>query len=100
MTAGIECERRGKFELIAQFETTFHAVSGFLTACLPRREKFRYTFDNIAGVIERFTEVIGFDGSRPMSLTMARQQASDSRSATPADHRYHFAERQRLPGRP
>jgi hypothetical protein len=28
---------------------------------MPPREKFRYTFDNIAGVIDRFTEIIGFD---------------------------------------
>jgi pimeloyl-ACP methyl ester carboxylesterase len=28
---------------------------------MPPREKFRYTFDTIAGVIDRFTEVIGFD---------------------------------------
>jgi pimeloyl-ACP methyl ester carboxylesterase len=28
---------------------------------MPPREKFKYTFDNIAGVIGRFTEVIGFD---------------------------------------
>jgi hypothetical protein len=28
---------------------------------MPPREKFIYTFDNIAGVIDRFTEIIGFD---------------------------------------
>jgi pimeloyl-ACP methyl ester carboxylesterase len=28
---------------------------------MPSREKFNYTFDNIACVIERFTEIIGFD---------------------------------------
>jgi pimeloyl-ACP methyl ester carboxylesterase len=28
---------------------------------MPPRDKFSYTFDNIARVIERFTEVIGFD---------------------------------------
>jgi pimeloyl-ACP methyl ester carboxylesterase len=28
---------------------------------MPPREKFKYTFDNIAGVVGRFTEVIGFD---------------------------------------
>jgi pimeloyl-ACP methyl ester carboxylesterase len=28
---------------------------------MPSRETFRYTFDNVAHVIERFTEVIGFD---------------------------------------
>src|SRR5258708_9080068 len=28
---------------------------------MPPREKFSYTFDNIARVIDRFTEVIGLD---------------------------------------
>jgi pimeloyl-ACP methyl ester carboxylesterase len=28
---------------------------------MPPREKFKYTFDNIAGVIERFIEIVGFD---------------------------------------
>jgi pimeloyl-ACP methyl ester carboxylesterase len=28
---------------------------------MPPRDKFSYTFDNIARVIERFTEVIGLD---------------------------------------
>jgi pimeloyl-ACP methyl ester carboxylesterase len=28
---------------------------------MPPREKFSYTFDNIAGVIDRFTEVVGLD---------------------------------------
>jgi pimeloyl-ACP methyl ester carboxylesterase len=28
---------------------------------MPAREKFDYTFDNIARVIERFTEIVGFD---------------------------------------
>ena len=28
---------------------------------MPPRDKFNYTFDNIAAVIDRFTEVIGFD---------------------------------------
>ena len=28
---------------------------------MPPREKFKYTFNNIAGVIDRFTEVICFD---------------------------------------
>ena len=26
---------------------------------MPERTKFSYTFDNIAGVVDRFTEVIG-----------------------------------------
>src|SRR5262245_34774822 len=36
-------------------------LPGFGQSDMPSREKFRYTFDNIAGVIERFTEVIGFN---------------------------------------
>ena len=36
-------------------------LPGFGQSDMPPREKFRYTFDNIAGVIDRFTEVIGFN---------------------------------------
>jgi len=36
-------------------------LPGFGQSDMPPREKFRYTFDNIAGVIDRFTEVIRFD---------------------------------------
>ena len=36
-------------------------LPGFGQSDMPPREKFSYTFDNIARVIERFTEVIGFD---------------------------------------
>ena len=36
-------------------------LPGFGQSDMPPREQFRYTFDNIAGVINRFTEVICFD---------------------------------------
>src|SRR5262245_34982150 len=36
-------------------------LPGFGQSDMPPREKFRYTFDNIAGVIDRFTEVIGLN---------------------------------------
>src|SRR5215467_12476789 len=36
-------------------------LPGFGQSDMPPREKFRYTFDNIAGVIDSFTEVIGFN---------------------------------------
>jgi pimeloyl-ACP methyl ester carboxylesterase len=36
-------------------------LPGFGQSDMPPREKFRYTFDNIADVIGRFTEIIGFD---------------------------------------
>jgi pimeloyl-ACP methyl ester carboxylesterase len=44
-----------KFDLVAP------DLPGFGQSDMPAREKFDYTFDNIARVIERFTEVIGFD---------------------------------------
>ena len=52
-------------DLIPQLADTFHIVApdlpGFGQSDMPPRDKFAYTFDNIAGVIDRFTEVIGFD---------------------------------------
>ena len=52
-------------DLIPLLADGFHMVApdlpGFGQSDTPPREKFRYTFDNIAGVIDRFTEVIGFD---------------------------------------
>src|SRR6478735_3647440 len=39
----------------------FLLLHGFGQSDMPSREKFTYSFDNIAGVIDRFTEVIGFD---------------------------------------
>jgi pimeloyl-ACP methyl ester carboxylesterase len=52
-------------DLIPLLADRFHIVApdlpGFGQSDLPRRESFAYTFDNIANVIDRFTEVIGFD---------------------------------------
>jgi pimeloyl-ACP methyl ester carboxylesterase len=52
-------------DLIPLLADTFHIVApdlpGFGQSDMPSRETFSYTFDNIARVIERFTEVIGFD---------------------------------------
>lgn len=52
-------------DLIPLLADRFHIVApdlpGFGQSDMPSRETFRYTFDNIAKVIERFTEVIGFD---------------------------------------
>jgi pimeloyl-ACP methyl ester carboxylesterase len=51
-------------DLIPLLADKFHIVApdlpGFGQSDMPPRDKFSYTFDNIAGVIERFTEVIGF----------------------------------------
>ena len=52
-------------DLIPLLADQFHVVApdlpGFGQSDMPPREKFKYTFDSIAGVIDRFTEVIGFD---------------------------------------
>ena len=48
-------------------------LPGFGQSDMPPREKFRYTFDNIAGVIDRFTEVIGFRGPRKIALAWGKQ---------------------------
>jgi pimeloyl-ACP methyl ester carboxylesterase len=52
-------------DLIPLLMDRFHIVApdlpGFGQSDMPAREKFAYTFDNFANVIERFTEVVGFD---------------------------------------
>lgn len=52
-------------DLIPQLSERFHIVApdlpGFGRSDMPAHDTFAYTFDNIANVIGRFTEVIGFD---------------------------------------
>jgi pimeloyl-ACP methyl ester carboxylesterase len=52
-------------DLIPWLSERFHIVApdlpGFGQSDMPRREVFTYTFDNLAKVIGRFTELIGFD---------------------------------------
>ena len=52
-------------DLIPHLADRFHIVApdlpGFGQSDMPTRDKFTYTFDNIANVIERFTEIIGLD---------------------------------------
>jgi pimeloyl-ACP methyl ester carboxylesterase len=52
-------------DLIPLLDDRLHIVApdlpGFGQSGMPPRDKFKYTFDNIAGVIDRFTEIIGFD---------------------------------------
>jgi pimeloyl-ACP methyl ester carboxylesterase len=52
-------------DLIPLLADRFHIVApdlpGFGQSDMPSREKFSYTFDNIANVMDRFTEVIGLD---------------------------------------
>jgi pimeloyl-ACP methyl ester carboxylesterase len=52
-------------DLIPLLADRFHMVApdlpGFGQSDMPPRENFSYTFDNIARIIGRFTEVVGFD---------------------------------------
>src|ERR1700684_4479892 len=52
-------------DLIPLLADRFHIVApdlpGFGQSDMPARGQFKYTFDNIARIIERFTEVVGFD---------------------------------------
>jgi pimeloyl-ACP methyl ester carboxylesterase len=52
-------------DLIPLLADSFHIVApdlpGFGQTDMPPRSGFRYTFDHLARVIDRFTEVVGFD---------------------------------------
>src|SRR5438093_7394098 len=70
-------------DLIPLLADRFHIIApdlpGFGQSDMPERTKFSYTFDNIAGVIDRFTEVIGlgrfavyvFDYGAPTGFRLA-----------------------------
>ncbi len=47
--------------LVDRFRVIAPDLPGFGRTSMPAREKFKYTFDNVARVMERFTEVIGLD---------------------------------------
>ena len=52
-------------DLIPPLADRFHIVApdlpGFGQSDMPARSQFKYTFENIARVIDRFTEAVGFD---------------------------------------
>ena len=70
-------------DLIPLLADRLHLVApdlpGFGQSDMPSRDQFKYTFDNLAGVIGRFTEVIGlqrfaiyiFDYGAPVGLRVA-----------------------------
>ncbi|HTI83891.1 MAG TPA: alpha/beta hydrolase [Acetobacteraceae bacterium] len=70
-------------DLIPKLADRFHVVApdlpGFGQSAMPERSSFGYTFDNIAKVIDRFTEVMGltrfaiyiFDYGAPTGLRIA-----------------------------
>ncbi len=70
-------------DLIPQIAEKLHVIApdlpGFGQSDMPERAKFSYTFDNIARIVERFTEVIGlsrfaiyvFDYGAPTGFRLA-----------------------------
>ena len=70
-------------DLMPLLADSYHVVApdlpGFGQSALPAREQFKYTFDNLAKVIARFTEVVGlrrfaiyvFDYGSPVGLRLA-----------------------------
>src|ERR1700761_7567320 len=52
-------------DLIPLLADRFHVIApdlpGFGQSDMPPRSQFKYTFDNIARIIDRFTGVVGFD---------------------------------------
>jgi pimeloyl-ACP methyl ester carboxylesterase len=66
-------------QLADQFRLIAPDLPGFGQTDMPGRDKFRYTFDNIARVIDRFTEVLGlkrfaiyvFDYGAPTGFRLA-----------------------------
>jgi len=53
---------RGLIPLLSErFQIVAPDLPGFGRSDMPPRSAFRYTFDTLAGIIDRFTEVISFD---------------------------------------
>ena len=52
-------------DLIPLLADRFHIIApdlpGFGKSDMPTREDFKYTFDHLADVVERFTEIVGFN---------------------------------------
>ena len=88
-------------DLIPRLADRFHLVApdlpGFGQSDMPARGKFAYTFDHIADVIDRFTEVIGLEALRDLCLRLRRaDRLPDCGKASGAHHRDHLPERQCL----
>ena len=91
-------------DLIPLLADKFHIVApdlpGFGQSDMPPREKFSYTFDNIAArdrPLHRGHRLRSLCGVR---LRLRRADRLPARRPPPrADHRHHLAERQRLRGR-
>jgi pimeloyl-ACP methyl ester carboxylesterase len=85
-------------DLIPLLADKFHLVApdlpGFGLSDMPPREKFNYTFDEIARVIERFYRDHRIRSLRALRIRLRRADGlSNGRSPSRADHGDHLAER-------
>ena len=92
-------------DLIPLLADRFHIVApdlpGFGQSDMPARETFAYTFDNIAAIIDRFTEVVGLERFAIYVFDYGAPTGLPHRAEAPrAHHRDHLAERQCLRGGP
>ena len=75
-------------DLIPLLADRFHMIApdlpGFGQSDMPARSQFEYTFDNIARVIDRFTEKVGSTASRSTSSTTALRRDFDWLHGTPS----------------
>jgi len=70
-------------DLIPELADRYHVVApdlpGFGQSAMPSRDRFAYTFDNLAHIVDRFTEIVGlarfalyiFDYGAPVGLRIA-----------------------------
>ena len=83
--------------LADRFRLVAPDLPGFGRSDMPSRDKFAYTFDHVAAVIDRFTETIGLDALHDLCLRLWRADRVPHRGQASGPHRCdHFAERQRL----
>ena len=90
-------------DLIPLLADQLHIVApdlpGFGQSDMPPRDDFPYTFDNIAGVIDRFTEVVGLKRFAVYVFDYGAPDRLPHRSQTSGPHhRDHLPERQCLRG--
>jgi hypothetical protein len=89
-------------DLIPALADRYHVVApdlpGFGFTEAPDRKRFKYSFEHLADVIERFTEAVGLSQYALYVFDLRRTNwISPSHSPSGADHRCDLAERQRLP---
>ena len=90
-------------DLIPLLADRFHLVApdlpGFGQSDMPSRDNFKYTFGNLAQVIDRFTEVIGSRAVRNLHLRLRCSGWVAACDEAPGAHRrHHLPERQCLRG--